>query len=74
VDELARRVVPADREVFVELAFACNVGAGVGEVAQGALVRGGVAIEFGESSVVELSVGELEKGGTLSWAIPESGV
>ena len=44
MDELACRVVSADREVLVELAFACNMGAGVGEVAQGALVRGGVAV------------------------------
>ena len=44
MNELACRVVAANREVLVEPAFARNVCAGVWEVAEGAFVCGGVAI------------------------------
>ena len=44
VNELACRVVAANREVLVEPALARNVCAGVGEVAERTFVCGGVAI------------------------------
>ena len=54
----------------MEPALACNVCAGVGEVAEGTCVCGGVAVNFGQFAIVELSVYELKKGGAFSWVLP----
>ena len=47
VYELACRVVSAYGEILLSFALARNVCARVREVAQGAIVRGGVAVSFG---------------------------
>jgi hypothetical protein len=47
VYELACRDMTVDREVFVSFALACNVFAGVMEVAKGTFVRRGVSVAFG---------------------------
>ncbi len=54
----------------MELALACNVCAGVGEVAERTCVRGGMAVKFGQFAIVELSVYELKKNGAFSWVLP----
>ena len=47
VYEQAFRVMTADPWVFVRFALACNVCAGVKEVAKGTFVRRGVSVAFG---------------------------
>ena len=54
----------------MEPTLACNVRAGVGEVAERTCVCGGVAVSFGQFAIVELSVYELKKGGAFSWVLP----
>ncbi len=54
----------------MEPALACNVCAGVGEVAERTFVRWGMAVKFGKFAIVELSVDELKKGGAFSLVLP----
>ena len=62
MDKLACRIVPSDPKTFVVGTFPCDVGVGVGLVAEWAFVRRGVSISLGDFAVVYLAVYEFEQG------------